>query len=283
MLQCTHTETSLSSDTQPDTDIETKADRSSSSGLSIYASEGFGYVNNDSDKPTSYKRAHVNGVISAHHPRRTDLSTPGSVSRTGSAHYLTPQDTSENAAIGSGVDENLFVNYTNAWPGTINPNKMSLDTAARTLTIASASSVVLKPSIIVLTSTLSSPQGQTTSGNHPMTSQSHAPSLGIVAGSAVGGTAVLTAAIFMALFFVRRRPRMRNGIRRSYSDKYTARSDSSSSWQADLETSHEHRAVVIPVDHDGGIISAVSVPPSTAAVPLSTTATTPSVPVLNVL
>ncbi|KAH7905474.1 hypothetical protein BJ138DRAFT_757923 [Hygrophoropsis aurantiaca] len=116
----------------------------------------------------------------------------------------------------------------------------------------------------------------TTSGNHPMTSRGHTPSLGIIAGSAAGGTVVLLAAIFTAFCVVRRRAGRRkmyddNRSTCSENDMVQSDSNSNSSLPADLESSHEYDALVVtPVDHDGEIIPTATVPSSTTAIVLST-------------
>ncbi|KAH7905938.1 hypothetical protein BJ138DRAFT_1163784 [Hygrophoropsis aurantiaca] len=198
------------------------------------------------------------------------------VTRTGAqalaSPTTTPLDTSENTDMGRGV-----VEVRQDFGPTINshfapgPEKFPPPTTTVQST-TSESSIALAP-------TISSPQGQMTSGSHPITSQSHTPPLGIIAGSAAAGAAVLSAAIFVVLCVVRRRARRRNGVKRAYDDNDTARSGSSSSSQANLETSHEHEAlVVIPVDHEARLISTAPVPPSTPAVLLPTTSITPPVP-----
>ncbi|KAH7907184.1 hypothetical protein BJ138DRAFT_531126 [Hygrophoropsis aurantiaca] len=302
--------------TQPDTRIETEADRSSSSGLSIYASEGLRHI-----RMTPKKQARAHGVTNIHYPRQTDISTVRSATRTGIADDTTPSTSQDGSILNDPLVPLFSLNpllssildppsQNATLPGsisfqTVTPNSTiwlktsylstlpSSDTVTGAFTIPQTTSVASTTGTIIRTSTLSSPQGQMTSrsnpmtsGSNPMTFRSHTPPLGIIAGSAAGGTAVLLAVIFTALCIVRRRARRRNRYndnRRAYNHN-DIRSDSNSnrSSPADLESRHEHEApAIIPVDHDGKITSTATAPALAAEVSLSTTAVVSSVPVLS--
>ncbi|KAH7907186.1 hypothetical protein BJ138DRAFT_1129355 [Hygrophoropsis aurantiaca] len=171
MLQSTDDEASLSSSTQPATEIEGEGegDRSSSSGLSVYASEDVGHVGNDFDGPIFHKRAHAHGVISTYYPRRADISTSRSVTHTGVADVLELADTlfsTQHPAIFFCQVGNCGLSFSIiGQSGTTDilhiSTQVSSTITRETDTIAPTTSVVSTTSITVLTSTLSSSQWRT--------------------------------------------------------------------------------------------------------------------------